>query len=263
MNKKASFVVSLIILAVSATAVVLLMGNLSQPTNQPRQYTYRILNNYPHDTAAFTEGLLIDNGTLYESTGISGASSLRRVDMQNGSVLQDYLLPSRYFGEGLAAVNGTLVQLTWQDHIGFIYDAQTFRLLSNFSYTTEGWGLTYDGARLILSDGTQTLYFLDPSSHVVIGQVTVKEGDSAVTDINELEYVNGDIYANIWQTTKIAIINPVSGQVKGWVDLSGLHQPQSTEDVLNGIAYDQQNGGLFVTGKFWPSLYQIELIPIT
>jgi glutamine cyclotransferase len=263
MNKKACLAVLLIIVIVAAAAVVLVVGNQSHGSSAPMQYTYRVVNTYPHDTAAFTEGLVYDNGSLYESTGERGMSSLRRVDLQSGTVHQKYMLPSEYFGEGLAAVNGTLVQLTWQNHIGFIYNMQTFQSQGNFSYATDGWGLTYDGNRLIMSDGSSSLYFLDPVSHSVIGNVTVKDDDTAVTNINELEYIKGDIYANIWKTTQMAIINPATGQVKGWVDLSGLHQPLGVDDVLNGIAYDQQSGRLFVTGKDWPSLYQIELVPKT
>jgi len=263
MYKKAAFIVLIIIVIVVAAALALMSGNQGQPADSPVLYTYRIINTYPHDTSAFTEGLLIENGAVYESTGEWGTSSLRRVDLQNGSVLQEYKLPSEYFCEGLTAVNGSLIQLTWQNHIGFIYDLQTFQLQSNFSYATEGWGLTYDGSRLIMSDGTSTLYFLDPANHQVVGQVTVKDGDTDITRINELEYVNGNVYANIWQTTKIAIINPSSGQVKGWIELGGLYQPRGPDDVLNGIAYDKQSGSLFVTGKEWPNLYQIELVPKT
>jgi glutamine cyclotransferase len=261
MNKKVSFVILIIILAFLVAAIVFFSGNYSQRASQPIQYTCKIIDTYPHDTTAFTEGLLIENGALYESTGINGESSLRRVDLQNGAVLQEHLLSSEYFGEGLAAVNGTLVQLTWLNHKGFVYDEQTFQLLNSFSYTTEGWGLTYDGDSLIMSDGTQILYFLDPVSYALLEQVTVKDGDTAVTNINELEYVNGELYANIWRTSEIAIIDPTSGDVKGWVDLSGLYQPQGVNDVLNGIAYDTQTGALYVTGKNWPNLYQIELVP--
>jgi glutamine cyclotransferase len=264
MNRKAALTVSfIIVIIVAVAAIVLLLGNQGQESSTPTQYTYKVINTYPHDTTAFTEGLVYDNGSLCESTGMMGASSLRRVDLQSGNIQQEHMLPSEYFGEGLTAVNGTLVQLTWQSHIGFIYEEQSFRLQGNFSYPTEGWGLTCDGSRLIMSCGNATLHFLDPNSYAVIGQVTVKDGATEVTNINELEYVNGDVYANIWQTTKIAIINPTSGQVKGWVDLSGLHQQQGTDDVLNGIAYDKQNGRLFVTGKDWPNLYQIELTPKT
>jgi len=206
--------------------------------------------------------LIFDKGALYESTGGLGASYLRRVDLQTGNVLQQYQLPSEYFGEGLTVVNGRLIQLTWLNHIGFVYDEDTFALLGNFTYTTEGWGLTYNGSDLVMSDGSSTLYFLDPTTYQTVGQVTVKDGNTPITNLNELEYVNGDIYANVWHTQKIAIINPQTGQVKGWLDLTSIYQPDlssSPDAVLNGIAYDQQTGHLFVTGKDWPNLYEIKV----
>ncbi len=233
------------------------------PSNSPTLYTYKIIQTYPHDPNAFTEGLVFDNGYLYESTGES--SSLRRVDLTSGNVLQQVNLPAEYFGEGLTVINDTLIQLTWQNHIGFIYDKATLSLIGNFSYSTEGWGLTYDGNRLIMSDGTSNLYFLDPTTFQRIGQVSVHDGNTSVADINELEYVNGDVYANIWMQQKIAIINPQTGQVKGWIDLSGLYQTNNPsnipDNVLNGIAYDSQTNRLFVTGKDWPNLYQITITP--
>jgi glutaminyl-peptide cyclotransferase len=229
-------------------------------SNGPQIYTYKIVKTYPHDTSAFTEGLLFDNGFLYESTGES--SSLRRVDLESGNVLQKVSLPEEYFGEGLTVVNGLLVQLTWQNHIGFIYDRTTLSLLENFSYFTEGWGLTYDGNRLIMSDGTSNLTFLDPVTFQTIGHVSVHDANTPVTNINELEYVNGDIYANIWLQQKIAIINPQTGQVKGWIDLTGIFQSNDPNAVLNGIAYDSQTNRLFVTGKDWPNLYQITIVPL-
>ncbi len=231
------------------------------PSNSPTLYTYNIVQTYPHDINAFTEGLVFDNGYLYESTG--EASSLRRVDLTSGNVLKEVNLPVEYFGEGLTIVNDTLIQLTWQNHIGFIVDKATLSLIGNFSYSTEGWGLTYDGNYLIMSDGTSNLYFLDPTTFQRIGQVSVHDGNTSVTNINELEYVNGDVYANIWMQQKIAIINPQTGQVKGWIDLSDLYQtnnPSNVPDnVLNGIAYDAQTNRLFVTGKDWPKLYQITI----
>jgi len=175
--------------------------------------------------------------------------------------MQEYTLPANVFGEGLAQVNNRLMQLTWQDKIGFVYDKDTFDLISTFSYTTEGWGLTYDGSNLIMSDGTSNLYFLDPSTYQAVGQINVKDGNKSVTYINELEYVNGDIYANVWLTEKIAIINPQNGQIKGWIDFTGIYPPQGSNDVLNGIAYDQQTDRLFITGKNWPNLYEIKIVP--
>ncbi|MDR1991945.1 MAG: glutaminyl-peptide cyclotransferase [Nitrososphaerota archaeon] len=232
--------------------------------NNVIQYTFRVVQTYPHDIAAFTQGLVYVNGSLFESTGRFGESSLRRVDLETGAVLQRYDVPN-YFCEGLTIVDNTLIQLTWQNQIGFIYDIETFALLGNFSYPTEGWGLTFDGTKLIMSDGSSKLIFLDPLTYQKIGEVNVLDGDKQITNINELEYINGDIYANIWLTQKIAIINPQTGQVKGWIDLTGINSQLLTDpdSVLNGIAYDQETGRLFVTGKNWSYLYQIELKPLT
>jgi glutamine cyclotransferase len=236
---------------------------ISSPTPSPiigsAIYTYKIIRVYPHDTNAFTEGLVFDNGILYESTGES--SSLRRVDLESGVVQQEVNLLAEFFGEGLTVINDSLVQLTWQNHVGFVYDKATFDLRGNFTYSTEGWGLTYDNNHLIMSDGTSNLYFLDPITFQKTGQVTVHDGNTSVTNINELEYVNGDVYANIWLQQKIAIINPQNGQVKGWIDLSGIYQSNDPNAVLNGIAYDSQTDRLYVTGKDWPNLYQITITP--
>jgi len=231
----------------------------SSPLNGPTIYTYKIIKIYPHDSTAFTEGLAFDNGILYESTG--EYSSLRRVDLESGVVQQEVSLPAEFFGEGLTVVNNSLVQLTWQNHVGFVYDKVTFDLRGNFTYSTEGWGLTYNGSELIMSDGTSNLYFLDPTTFQKAGQVSVHDGNTSVTNINELEYVNGDVYANIWLQQKIVIINPQNGQVKGWIDLSGIYQSNDPNAVLNGIAYDSQTNRLYVTGKDWPNLYQITIIP--
>ena len=255
----------LIIAAVMAAGVVwvFLLTHEQTPTNSglPTLYTYDIKNKYPHDNTAFTQGLVIDNGVLFESTGKYGSSSLRRVNLENGNVQQQVLLPIQYFGEGLTVVNDTLVQLTWKSNTGFIYDKETFRLLGNFSYSTQGWGLTYNGRELILSDGTSNVYFLDPVTFQKIRQINVYDGNTTVTNINELEYVNGDLYANIWLQQKIAIINPQIGRVKGWIDLTGIYQSNNIDKVLNGIAYDSQTNKLFITGKDWPNLYQITITP--
>jgi glutamine cyclotransferase len=225
------------------------------------QYTYKILNTYPHDTAAFTEGLIYDQDVLFESTGEYGTSSLRRVNLETGEVTKEITLPTTYYGEGLTLVNDSLVQLTWKEHTGFVYDAATFELQGNFSYSTDGWGLTYDGEHLIMSDGTATLYFLDPNTFQQTGTLTVHDGNSDVINLNELEYINGTIYANIWLTNQIAIIDPQTGQIIGALDLTGLYQSSEPDAVLNGIAYDPQNNQLYVTGKNWPNLYQIEPEP--
>ena len=208
---------------------------------------------------------MFNDGGLYESTGTfeSSPSSLRRVNLETGEVQKEIFLPSQYFGEGLTGVDGSLVQLTWQNNIGFIYDKETFGLLGNFSYSTEGWGLTYNGSELIMSDGTSNLYFLDPTTFQKTGQVNVHDANTSITNINELECVKGDVYANIWLQQKIAIINPQTGTVKGWIDLTGIYQSNNIDDVLNGIAYDSQTDRLFITGKDWPLLYQITITPKT
>ncbi len=206
---------------------------------------------------------MYSDGFLYESTGLNSASSLRRVDLTTGSVQQEVTLPSQYFGEGITIVNNTIFQLTWQSNIGFIYNKTTFAVLGNFTYPTEGWGLTFDGTHLIMSDGTNHLYFIDPTTFERTGQIQVHDGNKTVVNINELEYVNGEVYANIWHTSTIAIINPQTGQVKGWIDLTGLSSENNSnsEAVLNGIAYDQKNDRLFVTGKDWANLYEIRIMP--
>jgi len=267
---KKSLVIALLfivaILVMSGSILVYLNSNkLQGPPSAVTHYTYTIVNTYPHDTNAFTEGLVYSDGFLYESTGISGSSSLRRVDLNTGTVQQQVMLPSPYFGEGITIVGNKIIQLTWQSHLGFIYNKTTFALLGNFSYTTEGWGLTFDGTHLVMSDGTDSLYFLDPITFQQTGKVAVHDGNTTVVNINELEYINGDVYANIWQTNTIAIINPQTGQITGWIDLTGLPEEQNInpDAVLNGNAYDKTNNGLFVTGKDWPNLYQIKLVPQT
>lgn len=261
MNKKFLIVaLFLIIVVTSAIVVFAAINQWQKPTlNSPTFYTHEIINKYPHDTGAFTEGLVYNNASLFESTGGYGTSYLRQIDIETGEVTQEYNLTSEFFGEGLTIVNDSLVQLTWLENIGFIYDMETFEVIDNFTYTTQGWGLTYDGDKLIMSDGSPTLTILDPVTYETVGQINVTDGNDPVYRINELEYINGDIYANIWQTQKIAIIKPQTGQVKGWIDLTGIYQPQGTDDVLNGIAYDQQTNRLFVTGKNWPNLYEIRI----
>lgn len=232
-----------------------------EPTdNTPLLYSYSVVNVYSHDATAFTQGLVFDNGYLYEGTGLYGSSSLRRVDLATGQVLQSYALPEQYFGEGITIVGDRIVQLTWQSNKGFVYDKQSFSLLSEFAYPTEGWGITYDGSRLIMSDGTSTLYFMDPVTFEVTGQISVHDS-GRVDKLNELEYINGKVYANVWLTDKIAVINPQSGQIEAWIDLTGLETSPNLDpnSVLNGIAYDPGAGRLFVTGKLWNHLYEITL----
>ncbi|MCS7060643.1 MAG: glutaminyl-peptide cyclotransferase [Anaerolineae bacterium] len=226
-------------------------------------YTYRIIATYPHDPSAFTQGLLFAEGMLYEGTGWYGASSVRRVELTSGTVLQQHNLDAEYFGEGIAVVSDTLYQLTWQNRVAFTYDKTSFRPLGVFSYTTEGWGLTYDGQRLIMSDGSPVLYFRDPATFAVLGQITVTDAGLPVARLNELEYINGEVWANVWMTDWIARIDPASGRVTGWVDLSHLMAPHprlsDPDAVLNGIAWDEVGKRLFVTGKRWPALFEIEV----
>jgi len=226
-------------------------------------YTYRVINTYPHDREAFTQGLVFDGSVLYEGTGLRGRSTLRCVDLESGNVLQMYELPAEFFGEGITLYSDKIIQLTWKSRIGFVYDKNSFELLRTFSYSTEGWGITYDGERLIMSDGTAMLYFLDVETLEYIGNVEVTGKRGPVIRLNELEYVNGEIYANIWKTDRIARIEPLTGRVTGWLNLEGLLSQEDFEepvDVLNGIAYDSKNNRLFVTGKLWPKLFEIELV---
>jgi len=226
-------------------------------------YTCRVVNIYPHDRTAFTEGLVFQDGVLYESTGLNGQSTLRRVELETGRVLQRYDLPARFFGEGMALYGHRIIQLTWQSHVGFVYDRDSFELQRTFTYPTEGWGLTHDGQRLIMSDGTAILHFLNPETFEEVGQIEVQDNGRPVLWLNELEYIAGEIYANVWQTDLIARIDPHSGRVTGWIDLTGLLGPEDYAqpvDVLNGIAYDAERDRLFVTGKWWPKLFEIELV---
>jgi glutaminyl-peptide cyclotransferase len=226
--------------------------------------SYRIVNVYPHDAAAFTQGLVFVNGMLYESTGLFGQSSLRMVDLATGHVLQQHDLPAKYFGEGLTDWQSQLIQLTWRSHLGFVYDTFSFRTLRTFTYPWEGWGFPHDSRHLILSDGTSVLHLLDPTTFKPVGKIQVTADGQPVLNLNELEYIHGEIYANIWETNRIARISPATGKVIAWIDLSGLRPPsveQNGNAVLNGIAYDSQHDRLYVTGKLWPNLYEIKLIP--
>jgi len=236
--------------------------NDSSPNREPLHHTYRVVNEYPHDADAFTQGLVFDDGVLYEGTGLYGESSLRRVDLESGKVLQFYNLSDEFFGEGIAVVDDKIVQLTWRSNVGFVYDKHSFDVLQNFSYPTEGWGVTYDGSRLIMSDGSANLYFLDPVSFERVGEVEARDVEAGpVARLNELEYVDGYVYANIWYDERIVIIDPDSGRVVGWVDLGGLRDLAGPgAGVLNGIAYDVEGDRLFVTGKRWSKLFEIELI---
>jgi glutamine cyclotransferase len=226
--------------------------------------TYKIIHTYPHDPRAYTQGLIYLDGHLYESTGLNGRSSLRMVDLETGRVQQEIPVPGKYFAEGLTNWGSTLIQLTWLSHTAFVYDRFSFRLLRTLHYKGEGWGLTQDGVHLILSDGSATLRFLDPETFRVVRSIVVKDAGARVTQLNELEYVRGEIYANVWHTDRIARIDPASGRVVGWIDLSGLlaaDQHPDPEAVLNGIAWDARHDRLFVTGKLWPKLFEIKVVP--
>ncbi len=226
--------------------------------------TYHVVHSYPHDAQAFTQGLVYCDGRLYESTGIKGQSSLRAEDLETGRILQFHEVPSLYFAEGLTNWAGTLIQLTWETHTALVYDRATFKLLRTFTYPGEGWGLTQDGKSLILSDGTAQLRFLDPATFRELRRVTVRDHGKPVTQLNELEFIHGQVYANIWHSDRIARIAPATGRVLGWIDLAGLlprNQRSSPEAVLNGIAWDETRQRLFVTGKLWPMIFEIKVVP--
>jgi glutamine cyclotransferase len=225
-------------------------------------YTYDVINVWPHDRNAFTQGLIFKDDILVESTGLNGQSSLRNVDLKSGRVLKQVNVPSQYFAEGLTALDGKLYQLTWQNQKGFVYDRQSFSVESEFSYDGEGWGLATDGHFLILSDGSDRIRFLDPVSFEVKRTINVRARHQPVKQLNELEYIKGEIFANIWMTDEVARIDPETGKVVGAIDFRGLLAPQDrdeTTDVFNGIAYDAVNDRLFVTGKRWPKLFEVRL----
>ncbi len=225
--------------------------------------SYEIIAVFPHDNTAFTQGLVWHNGFLYEGTGLYGSSSLRKVKLETGKVLQYHSLSADYFGEGITIFQDRIYQLTWKEQTGFIYDVKTFQLIDTFSYCYEGWGITHDGKHLIISDGSPVLRFLDPYTLEEVKQITVNFHKVPVHFINELEYIKGKIFANIWQTDYLAIIEPESGEVTDWLNLEGILDNIEVDrqkiDVLNGIAYDEEKDRLFVTGKFWPNIFQIKI----
>jgi glutaminyl-peptide cyclotransferase len=226
-------------------------------------YGYTVKKAYPHDAGAFTQGLFFQDGYLYESTGLNGRSSVRRVELESGKVLQKRDIPQQYFGEGIAPMGGDIVALTWTTQTGFIFDAKTFALKQTFNYPGEGWALTTDGERLYMSDGTPYIRVLDGKTLGQTRRIRVTVDGAPVDQINELEWVEGEIYANIWQTDRIARIDPFSGRVVGWIDLSGLAAQAGivpgADNVLNGIAYDSKAHRLFVTGKLWPKVFEIDV----
>ena len=248
--------------ACQSGAVANLPGDKTPGNERVPIYGYEVVHAWPHDPNAFTQGLVFHDGKLLESTGQEGRSSLRRVELETGRVLQKVDVPEPYFAEGITLLKGKIYQLTWQHQLGFIYDAWTFEKIGQFNYQGEGWGFTNDGQSLILSDGTNRLRFLDSDNFQVRKTIAVFDGSAPVNELNELEYVQGEIYANIWHADRIARINPQNGMVVGWIDLTGLlsrGEVHDEEAVLNGIAYDETNGRLFVTGKLWPKLLEIRL----
>lgn len=225
-------------------------------------HSYKVVATFPHDTSSFTQGLVFADGELYESTGLNGESTLRRVDLATGKTLQRIDIPKQYFAEGLALVGDELLQLTWQHRLGFVYDRRTFKQKRTFTYNTEGWGLAYDGqSRLVMSDGSDTLIYLNPQTFAPTTRLRVRDAGRPILNLNELEWIEGEIWANVWQTNRIARISPNTGEVNGWIDLSSLwpesQRPSPGEQVLNGIAYDRATRRIFITGKKWPRLYQI------
>jgi glutamine cyclotransferase len=228
-------------------------------------YDFKVVRSYPHDTQAFTEGLLYRDGFLYESTGLNGKSSIRKVDLASGKVLQSKDIPPQYFGEGLTVWGDTLVGLTWQTQTGFVFDLKTFELKSQFAYPGEGWGLAQNGKELVMSDGSATLRFLDPKTFLEVRRVKVTADGIAVNQLNELEVVDGEIFANIWHTNTIARIDQTTGKITGWIDFSKLYpdagKGPNAENVMNGIAYDADKKRLFVTGKLWPKIYEVKIVP--
>ena len=244
--------------------LVLLSASVLASATAAAADSYRVVNTYPHDRKAFTQGLIFLDGHLYESTGQGGHSSLRKVELETGRVLQNAPLKQKYFAEGLTNWGTTLVQLTWLSHVGFVYDLFSFRLLGTFKYDFEGWGLTQDGKNLIASDGSATLRFLDPVAFREVRRIEVTDHGKPVQELNELEFIHDEIYANVWHSDRIARISPMTGQVLGWIDLTGLlpaNQHPGPEGVLNGIAYDAEHDRLFVTGKLWPLLFEIKIAP--
>ncbi len=264
MTKDRPLVRKLLLVGIFLFFLLSVQSCFSYPDHDPVPILkYEVINIFPHDSNAFTQGLVWKDGFLYEGTGLYGSSSLRKVDFKTGKVLQQYNLPEDVFGEGITIFDDKIYQLTWREQTGFIYDLNTFQLLETFSYTHEGWGMTHDMEYLIISDGTPTLYFMDPFTLEEVKRIDVHHQQAPLKHINELEYIKGKIYANIWQTDQIAIIDPQSGKIIAWLDLSGILNPEDINqaiDVLNGIAYESESDMLFVTGKLWPKIFQIKII---
>lgn len=248
----------------SLAALVALALAASALAAEVPTYGYEVVHVYPHDRGAFTEGLFYLDGALYESTGLNGRSQIRKESLETGQPSMTRDLPDGYFGEGITAWRGKLIQLTWRNHVGFIYDLATFKPIGRFAYPGEGWALTNDGRQIIMSDGTPQIRFLDPKTLKEVRRITVTFDGGEVANVNELEWVKGEIFANIWMTDKIVRIDPRTGRIVGWIDLTGIlpaaDQSGDRDDVLNGIAYDARRDRLFVTGKRWPKLFEIKLV---
>lgn len=231
----------------------------------PEKLGYKIKNTYPHDMEAFTQGLFYDQGFLYEATGLKGASSVRKVKFETGEIIQSYSIQGNIFGEGITLHNNKIIQLSWQANVGFVYDKETFSLLTQFNYPTEGWGITTIENKLYMSDGTSNLYILSTDNYAETDRLEVYDNEGPVANLNELEYIEGYIYANIYMTEKIAKIDPKNGKVMAYIDCRGLLNEKDKHrniDVLNGIAYDAQTKRIFITGKKWPKLFEIEIIKL-
>ena len=226
-------------------------------------YGYRVVRAYPHDPKAFTQGLQCVDGFLYEGTGLNGRSSIRKVTLETGEVVQRRDVARAYFGEGITVWNTDLIQLTWESHVAFVYDKETFAPRRTFTYAGQGWGLTHDGTNLVMSDGTDQLRLLDPLTFAERRRITVTAGGTPLRHLNELEYMKGEILANVWMTDSVVRVSPETGRVTGYIDLQGLLTPaeRASVDVLNGIAYDEKGNRLFVTGKLWPRLFEIQIVP--
>ncbi len=251
------------VVALGAAIYLFMLKAADAPSKVP-VYGYQIVHVYPHDRGAFTEGLEYRDGFLYESTGLNRRSSLRKVKLETGEVVQKIPLADQYFGEGIAILGDQIVQLTYQTQVGFVYGLKDFHLIRQFRYPGEGWSLTHTASTVYMDDGTSEIRLWDPKTLAERRRIKVHDGTRPVINLNELEYVEGELYANIWQTDRIARISPVTGAVTGWIDMSGLLGPMSrngSEDVLNGIAYDSVKKRLFVTGKFWPNLYEVKIVP--
>lgn len=259
-NKSRSTVRARLLSALIALLAIACTAATPAETAPPR-YGYRVISEYPHDREAFTQGLVYYRGFLYESTGRYGASAIRKIELATGKVVAERALPHRYFGEGLTVAGDRLIQLTWREGTGFVYDPESFDLIGTFHYPTEGWGLAYDGAWLLMSDGSARLYRLDPETFGIVGKLDVHDANGPVERLNELEFVEGFLYANVWRKDRIAKIDPASGRVVAWIDLRGLlDNPEPGAGVLNGIAFEPTARRFLVTGKLWPKLFAIDIV---